>query len=140
MKIQITENANSAMSGYTIVPIVSGKIDFNKIVNNSSEEILALGVLDNILIEDSLLTIQNICSKIRLGGCLYLSGVELNLVARNLINNSITTEEFNKLIQHKKSFHKLNDIINILQSLGLMIEYAKINGNNYEVKAIRPKT
>lgn len=137
MKAIITKNVEDKIVGYECVPVIYGKIDLSNIPDNALEDIVAVDFLDYVDADKIDEFLSNICKKMRMNSTLTLRGHELGLVCRNTINNTISSQDFNKLITTKKSIHKLPDIINLLKSKNLLINNVTIKGIQYEISAIR---
>lgn len=137
MKAVITNNVKNNITGYECIPVLYGKINLEDFANNSLEEIVAVDFLDYI--ESSTVDeyITQLCKKMRINSTLTLRGYELSLLCKNVINNSITSEDFNKIINELKSIHKAPDIINLLKAKNLFIETVTMKGMQYEIVAIR---
>lgn len=137
MKIHITENIENIIEGYSMMPIVYGKIDISKYPDNSITEIIAVDALDSIPIDYIDTFFEQICKKMRIGCRTVLGGAELGLVARNIISEKIDSKQFNQLMSNKKSIHSSSNIVNILQKFNLNIDSVIIKGNNYEITSSR---
>lgn len=139
MKIHITENIENMIEGYNMVPVIYGKIDsISKYPDNSITEIIAIDALDSIpenLLNDFM---RQVISKMRIGCRVIFGGIELGLIARNIINGKINSEEFNSIVYSKKSIHSSSDILKILEFSNLNIDSVTIKGNNYEITSSRP--
>ena len=138
MKIQITENIDKAIENYTVVPILYGKIDLSLTPNNSVTHIVAIDAIDSV--PDTLLVefISNIVQKMRLGCQIILGGTELSAISKDVVNNNITTQDYNKLIFGKRGIYRSGDIINLLNQANLTINNVQIKGYKYELTASRP--
>jgi hypothetical protein len=138
MKVHITENIENIIDGYDMVPIIYGKIDtINKYPDNSLVEIVAVDALDSIpinLLEEFL---TSIIRKMRMGCIVTLGGVELQLIARDVIAGKIDSKTFNEAIFKKKAIYSSKDIIDLLNRGNLTIDTANIRGHFYEIKASR---
>lgn len=137
MKIHITENIDKALENYTVVPILYGKIDLGLTPNNSATHIIAIDALDsvpsNLLVE----FVTKIFEKMRIGCELVIGGTELSAISRDVIQNNITTPEYNELIFSKRGIYKSEDIIKLLLSANLTINNIQIKGHKYELTASR---
>lgn len=137
MKIQITENVEKLIDGYSMMPIVYGKIDMSGIPNNSSTEILANDAIDSIFVDDIIDFFSQIVSKLRMNGKLFVSGTDLNIICQELLSGAIDCVQFNKLNNEKRSIYPTDDIVNMIISSGLTIDSVEIRGNRYEIRATR---
>jgi hypothetical protein len=138
MKIHITENIENIIEGYHMAPIIYGKVDLNKYPDNSLEEIIAIDALGSIPVDLLNAFFDQVISKMRMGCTMIIGGVELGLIARNIINGKLNSETFNKLMLKNKSIYSSVDIVNILIQRNLTIDSVNIIGNNYEIKTSRP--
>lgn len=137
MKAIITKNVEDKITGYECIPVIYGKIDLSNIPDNALEEIIATDFLDYIEADRVDEYLGNICKKMRIHSTLILRGHELGLLCRNTVNNTITSKDFNKLLDKVKSIHKLPDVVNLLKSKNLLINNVTIKGIEYEISAVR---
>jgi hypothetical protein len=137
MKIHITENVNSAIEGFVLVPIVYGRIDLGGVTDHSATQIVALDAIDSIPIAMLTKFLQDVVGKMRFGCVATFGGIELDVLSRGVITNDINVESFNKLVFSKKAIYKNSDIVKILTGLGLSIDKVLIQGINYEITATR---
>ena len=137
MKAIITNDVKNSISGYECVPVLFGKINLDNIPDNSLEEIIATDFVDHVPADKIDEYLSNVCKKMRMNSTLTLRGSELGLLCRNAINNTISSQDFNKIISELKSVHKVSDIINLLKSKHLLINNVTIKGIQYEISAIR---
>jgi hypothetical protein len=137
MKIHITENVNSAIEGFVLVPIVYGRLDLGGVTDHSATQIVALDAIDSVPIAMLTKFLQDVVSKMRFGCVAIFGGVELDVLSRAVITNDINVESFNKLVFSKKAIYKNSDITKILTGLGLSIDKVLIQGINYEITATR---
>ena len=137
MKIHITENVNNVIEGFTLVPIVYGRLDMGGITDNSATQIIATDAVDSI--PESMLVkfLQDVEKKMRFGCTIVLGGVELDVIARGVVTGDIDSQAFNRLISTKKAIYRNSDITKILIGLGLSIEKVSIQGTNYGIYATR---
>jgi hypothetical protein len=139
MNIQITEKLDKIIEGFVTIPILYGKIDLGIIPDNAAQNIVAANALDSIPYNLLKEFIESICKKMRFGCKLYLGGVELSAIARDIVSCKLNSEGFNELIFTKRGLYNIKDIVQILESNGLQIEQANIQGYVYEITASRPK-
>lgn len=139
MNIQITEKLDKTIEGFLTVPILYGKVDLGMVPDNAAQNIVAANALDSI--PYNLLTefLDSVRKKMRFGCKLYLGGVELSSVARDVTSGKLSSQHFNELIFTKRGLYNVKDIIELLESHGLRVEQANIKGNVYEITASRPK-
>lgn len=138
MKIQITENIDKGIENYTIIPILYGKIDLTLAPNNSITHIVAIDALDSV--PDNLLVefISNIVQKMRIGCQIILGGTELSAISKDVVNNNITTQDYNKLIFSKRGIYRSEDVVKLMNQANLTINSVQIKGYKYELTASRP--
>ena len=137
MKIHITENVNSAIQGFTLVPIVYGRLDLGGVTNNSATQVIAIDAIDSVPSQMLVKFLQDVVSKMRLGCVAIFGGIELDMLARGIVTRDVNSENFNNLVYSKKSVYRNSDITNILTGLGLSIEEVLIQGISYEITATR---
>lgn len=138
MKVHITENVDKIIGGFNMLPIIYGKVNMGDIPNNSLTEIMAVDAIDKIGHNELDKFLVDLCSKMRMGCKSIFGGLELSLLARNVVNNRISSQEFNNIVLETKGIHKVNDVVNLLKSKNLKIENVIIKGNHYEITAVRP--
>jgi hypothetical protein len=137
MKIHITENVNSAIQGFVLVPIVYGRLDLGGITNNSVAQIIATDAIDSVPSQMLVKFLQDVVSKMRIGCVAIFGGIELDILARGIVTREIGSDKFNNLVYSKKSIYRNSDITDILTNLGLSIEKVLIQGISYEITATR---
>lgn len=137
MKIHITENVNSAIQGFVLVPIVYGRLDLGGVTDNSATQIIAIDAIDSVPSQMLVKFLQDIVSKMRIGCVAIFGGIELDILARGIVTKDVSSENFNNLVYSKKSLYRNSDITNILTSLGLSIDNVLIQGISYEITATR---
>ena len=138
MKIHITENIENIIEGYKMAPIIYGKIDIDKYSDNSVTEIIAIDAIGSIPTELLSNFLDQVVKKMRMGCTMTIGGVELGLLARNVVNGKINSEAFNGLVFKNRSIFSSVDIVNMLIQRNLVIDNVNIIGNNYEIKTSRP--
>jgi hypothetical protein len=139
MKIHITENVEKMIEGYSMFPIVYGKVDLGGLPDNSLTEIIAIDAIDSI--PSNLLPqfMESIVKKMRMGCSFILGGLELGLLSRNITNGKLSSFNFNDIMSTKKSVHSSKDIVDLLKSHNINIDNVNIIGTNYEITASRPR-
>ena len=137
MKIHITENVEKSIVGFSMIPVIYGKVELDIVPDNGAVEIFVEN-LDQINYDNVEEFLVNIRNKTRKNGTVIISGTELSLLSRNVAFNKITSKDFNSLITNKRGIHKVHDIVNLLKLNGLMIQDVMIKGNTYGIKASRP--
>ena len=82
---------------------------------------------------------DEIVKKIRYGGRVVFSGVDIFEVARGIIARNIQAQDINQILYLRRcSVSNVFDICNKLSSLGLNIVKKRINNYRYTVIAERP--
>jgi hypothetical protein len=137
MKAIITNNVSESISGYELIPVLYGKINLDNIPDNSLEEIIAIDFLDHIHANEVDENLIKICNKMRINGIITVRGHELGILSRAVVNNAITSSEYNELIKKTESIHKVSDIVNLIKSKNLSIDTVTIKGMQYEISASR---
>lgn len=135
MKIHISENLDQTIQGFTTVPIVEGEVNLDIIPNNSASFIVAIDATDSV--NNILKFIDNVCSKMRLGGEMCIGGLDIFAVSRGLLSGGLNLEDYNNLTNNKRGVYDSKFISDQLQSHGLTINSIVYKGYNYEVIAKR---
>ena len=138
MKIDIVGNPEEAISGYRAV-IVNEDGFINTFDRSDSEclEIRANGVVDKFKSSQLESNLTSLLKKIRLGGKLSLSGLDCNVLSRQLISGQIDERSFGVIVEQSNSISSLKSVVKILQANGLKIQTQKISGYTYEIVAVR---
>ena len=134
MKLQIIEDESQKIEGFETV-IVDQNLNLDNIPNNSCEIIIAKGALDRN--KDAQESLVNICSKLRSGGLVIVSGVELRCFFKNVINGILDEASASAMVGRSMSLSSIDSVKSILRSLGLFVKSSTINGVSYEVTAER---
>jgi len=139
MKVYITENIDKVIEGYTMIPIIYGKIDLGQVPNNAAKSIVAVDALDSIPVQFLDNFLDDVKSKMRLNSELILGGTELSVISRDVLLGNLNTQKFNELVFSKRGLYNISDIVSILQSKNLIINKSSIKGYNYEISVTRPQ-
>ena len=139
MKVYITENIDKVIEGYTMIPIIYGKIDLGQVPNNAAKSIVAVDALDSIPVQFLDNFLDDVKSKMRLNSGLILGGTELSVISRDVLLGNLNTQKFNELVFSKRGLYNISDIVSILQSKNLIINKSSIKGYNYEISVTRPQ-
>ena len=139
MKVYITENIDKVIEGYTMIPIIYGKIDLGQVPNNAAKSIVAVDALDSIPVQFLDNFLDDVKSKMRLNSKLILGGTELSVISRDVLLGNLNTQKFNELVFSKRGLYNISDIVSILQSKNLIINKSSIKGYNYEISVTRPQ-
>lgn len=135
MKLQITKPEDAAIQGYENITFNSD-FDLSQYPDNSFDEILANGILDLISLVDIATVIKYIVSKLRIGGRISVGGTDIRLFAKSVLTGHSPLMASNT-IKAAQSMTERSDIENMLRSIGLHIHSVTINGDNYEITAVR---
>jgi len=138
MKIDIVGNPNEATSGYKPVLISQdGSIDLFDVSDSECLEIRANGVLDKFKASQFENSFVSLLKKIRLGGKLVLSGLDCNILSRQLISGQLDEKSLGLIVESCNSISSLKTVANILQRQGLKIQTQKLSGYTYHIVATR---
>lgn len=137
MKLNITTSPEKIISGYKNHFVENESIDLDSVINNSCQEILFANVIDKFSDEKINSVISLLISKLRLGGLIFISGTNLDIITRKFIDGSLSEVDFNKIINNSSSISSRSKIVNILKSFNLFIESSQTKGNVYEITARR---
>lgn len=138
MKLYIT-NDNKSIENFKTVQLKNFNEEVKEIVNNSCETIYADKVIDFMQGEDIPKFTGLLLSKLRMNGKIVFTGYELGIVCRGVINETIDSNTYSKIITRLNSMSFLKNILSMLTDYGLQIETAVIRGLEYEIAAVRNK-
>jgi hypothetical protein len=139
MNVYITENIDKVIDGYTMIPIIYGKIDLGQVSNNAAQSIVAIDALDSIPVQFLNTFLDDVKSKMRFNSQLVLGGTELTVISRDVMLGNLNTQKYNELIFSKRGIYNVSDIVSLLQDKGLLVNKSIIKGYNYEISATRPQ-
>jgi hypothetical protein len=137
MKIHVTRMDQETVENYDHVVVSDNHINFLDISDNECQEILANDVLDNFSIDKVGECITSLVNKLRLGGTLVVGGKDVRLFAKAVLNNGISEIVASEIVNSCQSMSSINDVVPVLQHLGLKIINTNVAGIHYEVKASR---
>ena len=138
MKIDIVGNPSEAIAGYKPVLISEdGSIDLFDVSDSECLEVRANGVIDKFKATQFEGSLVALLKKVRLGGKLVLSGLDCNILSRQLISGQLDEKSFGLIVENCNSISSLKTIAKILQSQGLKIQTQKLSGYNYQIVATR---
>jgi len=138
MKIQVVRDAEEAISGYRPVLInEDGFVNLFDISDSECLEIRANGTLDKFKFSEFENNLVSLVKKVRLGGRLTLSGLDCNVLSRQLISGQIDENSFGSMVENSNSISSLKTVSKILQTNGLKIQTQKVSGYTYEIVAVR---
>lgn len=139
MKVYITENIDKVVEGFTMIPIIYGKIDLGQVPNNAAQTIVAVDALDSIPVQFLSTFLDDVKSKMRFNSELILGGTELSIISRDILTGTLNTKQYNELVFSKRGLYNVSDIVSLLQDKKLLINKSAIKGYNYEISATRPQ-
>lgn len=138
MKIQVVGNADEAISGYKAVLInEDGFINMFDVSDSECLEVRANGVVDKFKFSEFESNLSSLVKKVRLGGKLTLSGLDCNILSRQLVSGQIDERSFGSIVENSNSISSLKTVAQILQAHGLKIQTQKVSGYTYEIVAVR---
>jgi hypothetical protein len=117
MKLNIVLTEDKFISGYSNILLEKLPSEHQNIINNSCAEILAANILD--LIDEKI-----------------IDGF-LDIIARNIVNGTLSEQQFNQMLQNVKSIHSRKYMFDLLSSRNLKIQSSSTKGNIYEIIATR---
>lgn len=137
MKINITISEDKFISGYNNILLQNVALAMQDVVNNSCVEILANNVLDYIDQDQTGSFIKLLLSKLRIGGFLTVSGINLDIITRNLMNKTLSEAEFNNIIKNIISIHSRKYVVDMLKENNVSIQSSITKGHIYEIVTTR---
>lgn len=136
MKIYVTAG-NNKIENYNTIKLENFQDEINEVINNSCTEIVANDVIDKIKNGDIEKFVTILCSKLRIGGKIIITGTDLGTLSRVVINNTISSQDYSSIIENKASLSYMHNIIAVLKKFNLTIDSGLIRGTNYEIVANR---
>jgi hypothetical protein len=138
MKIDIVGNPDEAISGYRPVVVnPDGFIDLFDISDSECVEIRANGVVDKFKASQFETSLVSLLKKVRLGGKVSLSGLDCNVLSRQVISGQLDERSFGAIVENSNSISSLKTVAQILQSQGLKIQTQNLSGYTYQIVATR---
>lgn len=138
MKIDIVGNPDEAISGYKPVIVnADGFVDLFDISDSECVEIRANGVIDKFKASQFETSLVSLLKKVRLGGKVSLSGLDCNVLSRQVISGQLDERSFSAIVENSNSISSLKTIAQILQSQGLKIQTQNLSGYTYQIVATR---
>lgn len=137
MNIYISENVDSAIEGFALIPIVYGEVDLRSVPDHGASTIVAIDAVDSIKYENIEKFIGSVCSKLRLNSNLHLGGTDIVSLNKSLISGSINVKDYNNIVFSKKGLYTSKQIIDILISNNIIVKSVIFKGTNYEITATR---
>ena len=137
MNLQIIEEESQSINGFETVYLNKDnrQLNLSHISDNSCELVIARNCLDNS--ENPKETLASICSKIRKGGSVVVSGVELRCFFKNALNGLVNDESVSFIVGKSLSLSTIDNVKDNLRKLGLTVKSSTINGVLYEITAER---
>tara|TARA_B100001939_G_scaffold218217_1_gene187787 strand:- start:335 stop:754 length:420 start_codon:yes stop_codon:yes gene_type:complete len=138
MKIDVVGNPSDAISGYKAVVINDdGFMDMFDISDSECTEIRANGILDKFKASQFEASLVSLLKKVRLGGRVTLSGLDCNILSRQLISGKLDEVSFSSIVEQCNSISSLKTVSKIIQTQGLKIQTQKLSGYTYQIVATR---
>ena len=138
MKIDIVGNPSDAIAGYKPVVISEdGFMDLFDISDSECTEIRANNIVDKFKASQLENNLVSLLKKVRLGGKVTLSGLDCNILSRQLISGKLDESSFSAIVENSNSISSLKTVAHIIQSQGLKIETQKLSGYMYQIVATR---
>jgi hypothetical protein len=138
MKIDIVGKPEEAISGYKPVVInEDGFVDLFDVSDSECLEIRANGVVDKFKASQLENNLVALLKKVRLGGKLVLSGLDCNILSRQVISGQLDEKSFAVIVENSNSISSLKTVAKIVQSQGLKIQSQKLSGYTYQIVATR---
>lgn len=137
MKINITVTDDKFISGYNNILLQNLPDESQKIVNNSCNEIIATNIIDYVEQEQIDGLLKLLITKLRMGGSLVISGLNLDIIVRNLLNKTLPESDFNNMIKAVRSIHSRKYVSDLLTNNNLKIYSSVTKGHIYEIVATR---
>jgi hypothetical protein len=137
MNIYITKDDSKKIENFTNIKIQNFQQEIDQIVSNSCESIIVDDIVDYLTFESIPKFVKALTTKLRLGGKIFITGLELGVLCRSIVSETISSKDFSNVITAKASLSFVNDIINILKDNNLKIETSTIKGLKYEITATR---
>ena len=138
MKIDIVGNPDEAISGYKPVVVnADGFVDLFDISDSECVEIRANGVIDKFKASQFETSLVSLLKKVRLGGKVSLSGLDCNVLSRQVISGQLDERSFSAIVENSNSISSLRTVAQILQGQGLKIQTQNLSGYTYQIVAVR---
>ena len=138
MKLLIINQPQQVVEGYQVVDLRTGIEQLDQVVNNSCTDVVLTNCLDTLGKEDARKVLGLASSKMRLGGKMVISGVELKCLCRNVLNNTMSSDDFSNIVQSINCAFTSQEITQLVNGVGLNIDSILIQGHLYEIRISRP--
>ena len=137
MRLYLALPNEPVIEGYEFVRYTPFNIDLNSVEDNECEEIVAKKLLDRFPIENAGQILALVCSKLRIGGELKLTGLSAISFADELRRGYTNTKPISQILAETNSIHDRQQIIEGLRGYGMDILTVNVNGIEYEITARR---
>jgi hypothetical protein len=137
MKIHIVNPQQEHVEGFERVEVTNGEVNLSQLADNECSFILATDILNAMSVNQIGNNLQEIRKKMRINSTLVIGGIDIRLLARNIVSGQMKTDEANSFIFSNKSCLDLALAKNLVKSLGLQIEMTRVTGVSYEIEAKR---
>lgn len=136
MKIYVTKD-DSKIENFTNIKLENVAQDMQDIIDNSCEDIVLNDVVDFVPYDSVVKFLQLVVSKLRTNGRIVITGTELGLVSRGVINGDISPEKYSLHMAGRLSSNFMYIIVDSLTKLGVKTQIANTKGIVYEIIATR---
>lgn len=136
MNIYITKD-DKKIENFTNISIKNFQKEISDIINNSCENIIADDIIDFINSESIEEFVKILILKLRMNGKLMITGMDLGILCRMTVDETIQSKDFSAVIAPRASLSFSNNINEMLIRNGLSIECSTIKGLKYEISATR---
>lgn len=133
MRIFIQQNANQRNESADISCTLE---QLSSIPAATATEILCEDALDYT--ENRIEALQNIISKLRYGGRLILTGIDVQELSRELLNKNVSIDEMSQLLYSgRQSATSVSKMTEVLSALSLIVVNSRIKNMHYYILAKR---
>jgi hypothetical protein len=136
MKIHVVGAEEQNIEGYERVE-VNNEGSLQHLSDNECTFILASDALDQLDLNGAKSFILEARQKMRMRGTLVVGGTDIRLLARHVVNESISVEDANQVLFSKKSCLDVNTVSKLASEVGLQVISTRISGVHYEIEATR---
>lgn len=136
MKIFVTKD-DSTIENFTNIKLNNLSQEMPDVVDNSCEDIVLNDVVDFVQYSSVGNLLKLVVSKLRTNGRLVLTGADLGLVCRAVVNGEVSPEQYSSLMAGRLSTNFMHIVVESLSNLGLTVQTANSKGIIYEIVATR---